>query len=89
MLAIKVNRAFHKLNKHAAPAAETALKNNESIVVHLTSTQERKVQDSLYFLEEEQLIYCTEAEEKTNPDPRIDTTLELIPLPRLFNVLNA
>lgn len=89
MLAIKVNRAFHKLNKHAAPAAETTLKKNESIVVHLTSTQERKVQDSLYFLEEEQLIYCTEVEEKTNTDPRINTTLELIPLPRLFNVLNA
>lgn len=89
MLAIKVNRAFHQLNKHAAPAAETALKKNESIVVHLTSTQERKVQDSLYFLEEEQLIYCTEVEEKTNKDPRIDTTFELIPLPRLFNVLNA
>jgi hypothetical protein len=89
MLAIKVNRAFHKLNKHAAPAAEAALKRNESIVVHLTTTQERKLQDSLYFLEEEELIYCTELEEKTNTDPRTNTTLELIPLPRLFSVLNA
>ncbi|WP_022792903.1 hypothetical protein [Marinococcus halotolerans] len=89
MLALKVNRAFHKLNKHAAPAAETALRRNESIVVHLTSTQERKVQDSLYFLEEEQLIYCARCEEETSTDPRINTILELIPLPRLFNVLDA
>ncbi|MDZ5782472.1 hypothetical protein [Marinococcus luteus] len=89
MLAVKVNRALHKLNKHAAPAAENTLKRNESIVVNLTGTQERKVQDSLYFLEEEQLIYCARLEEQTNADPRIDKTLELIPLPRLFNVLDA
>ncbi|GEK60313.1 hypothetical protein CHL76_16415 [Marinococcus halophilus] len=89
MLAIKVNRAFHKLNKHATPAAGTALKRNEPIVVYLTSTQEQKIQDALYFLEEEQLIYCSRVEEKGNTDPRIDTALELIPLPRLFNVLET
>lgn len=83
---IKLEEAFHRLDKHAHDEVSAFLLQGQPAFLYLSSTQEQKLEDVFYFLREENFVHFETVEDRSRRGLQAHAVWEAIPLPRLMQV---